>query len=139
MAARTGTKNADVLSRIADSGEHAVRSLIALPLRMLIGALDVFEAQLHKAADTLREIDPVDERLVKLERRMDSLEKQASGRRQRTRTTTAARQRPPAAVSVEAERVEPSTGRTQDAPGQTPPRATAGPETQAAGTTRPTS
>ena len=117
MARKTRADTAEAISRLADSSEDAVRNLVALPLRMLIGTLDFLEAQLHKASDTLREIDPLDERVVKLERRLDSLEHQTAGRRQRSSTTTAARQTKPTASSVESQRVEHSTGRHEEAPG----------------------
>ena len=117
MVRKTRADTADAISRLAESSEDAVRNLVALPLRMLIGTLDFLEAQLHKASDTLREIDPLDERVVKLERRLDSLEHQTAGRRQRSSTTTAARQTKPTASSVESQRVEHSTGRHEEAPG----------------------
>jgi hypothetical protein len=68
MARRpTRSDTADAISRLADSGEDAVRNLVALPLRMLIGTLHFIEARLEKAADTVREIDPLDERVATLE------------------------------------------------------------------------
>jgi hypothetical protein len=99
MARKTGADSGDVISRLADSGEDAVRTLIAFPLRMLVGALDIVDAQVHRAADTLREI----ERVVDLEGRAGSPEKHTRRRRQGSRTT--------------AERVEPGAGRQQEAPG----------------------
>jgi hypothetical protein len=117
MARKTAANSSDAISRLADSGERAIRDLVTLPLRMLVGALDIVEKQVHKAADRLREIDPLDERVVKLERRLDSLEKQTTRRRQSSRTRTAARQRTPTTASVEPERVEHSAGPLEDAPG----------------------
>jgi hypothetical protein len=117
MARKTRADAADAISRVADSSEDAVRNLVALPLRMLIGTLDFLEAQLHKASDTLREIDPLDERVIQLEKRVDSLEHQTTGRRQSSRTKTAARQRTPTGSSSESPPVEHSTGRHEEAPG----------------------
>jgi hypothetical protein len=98
MARRpTRSDTADAISRLADSGEDAVRNLVALPLRMLIGTLDFIETQLQKAADTLREIDPLDERVVELEKRLDKLEKQRTGRSEATRRTTQTRRKAPVA------------------------------------------
>jgi hypothetical protein len=116
MARKTGKKDADVITRLADSGENAIRTLVALPVRMLVGALDLVETQVHKAADRLREIDPLDERVVELERRVDSLEKRRTGRRQSSRKTAATR-RAQTAVPVEPEPVDHRPGRHQDVPG----------------------
>jgi len=114
VARKTRADTAEAISRLADSSEDAVRNLVALPLRMLIGTLDFVEAQLHKASDTLREIDPLDERVVQLERRVNSLEHQTTGRRQSSRTTPAARQTTPTPSSVEPQRVEQSTDRHEE-------------------------
>jgi hypothetical protein len=100
--ARTVANTSDAVTRLADSGGKAVINLAFLPLRMLIGALDFVEIQVHKAADGLRNIDPLDERLIDLERRMDSLEHPGTGRRQ----SSAARPRTPAGASAEPARVE---------------------------------
>jgi hypothetical protein len=102
IMARTVANTSDTVTRLADSGGKAVINLAFLPLRMLIGALDFVETQVHKAADGLRNIDPLDERLIDLERRLDSLEHQGTGRRQ----SSAARQRASAGVSAEAEQAE---------------------------------
>jgi hypothetical protein len=104
------TENAEpdkarAVSGLAGSGEVAIRNLVALPLRMLAGTLGFFEAVLRTAADTLREIDPVDERIVELERRVDSLEGQATSRRESARSTSAARKSAPTAgAAAEPER-----------------------------------
>jgi hypothetical protein len=93
MAENADADNAHAISRLADSGEEAIRNLAALPLRMFAGTLGIFEAVLRTAADTLRDMDPVDERIVELERRMDSLEEQTTGRRESAGSTSAARKR----------------------------------------------
>jgi hypothetical protein len=113
MTRKTETDTADVISRLADTGENAVRNLIAFPLRMLLGALDIVETHVHKATDTLREI----ERVVESERPVDSAEKHTAHRRQTSRTTSEARQRAPTAVSADPGGLEHSTGRRQDPPG----------------------
>jgi hypothetical protein len=93
MAENADADNAHAISRLADSGEEAIRNLAALPLRMFAGTLGIFEAVLRTAADALRDMDPVDERIVELERRMDSLEEQTTGRRESAGSTSAARKR----------------------------------------------
>jgi len=114
VARKTRADTADAISRLADSSEEAVRDLVAFPLRVLIGTLDFLEAQLHKASDSLREIDPIDERVVQLERRVDSLEKRTTGRRKVQRTTAQATRR---ASGVEREPVDHSADRPQAEPG----------------------
>jgi hypothetical protein len=113
MARKTGADSGDVISRFADSGEDAVRTLIAFPLRVLVGALDILDAQVHRAADTLREF----ERVVDLEGRAGSSEKHTPRSRQGSRTTSEARHRTPTAAQVESERVERSAGSNQEPPG----------------------
>ena len=81
MAQEAETSSGRAIARLADSGEDAMRNLVALPLRMLAGALGIFEALLRTAADAVSEDDPIDERVVDLERRMDSLEEQGTGLR----------------------------------------------------------
>jgi hypothetical protein len=114
MAKNAKADNAHAISRLADSGEETIRNLVALPLRMLAGTLGIFEEVLRTAADTLREMDPLDERVVELERRLDSLEEQTTGRRESARSTGAARKRTPTAGSAaEPER----SGSPRPAPG----------------------
>jgi chloramphenicol 3-O-phosphotransferase len=93
MAENAEAENAHAISRVADSGEDAIRNLVALPLRILAGTLGIFEALLRTAADTIRDMDPADERIAELERRLDSLEEQTTGRRESARSTSAARKR----------------------------------------------
>jgi hypothetical protein len=90
-------------ARLAESGEDAMRHLVALPLRMFAGALGVFEGVLRAAADAVSEADPIDERVVDLERRVDSLEERATGRREGSSATSAARKRTPAGAGTAAE------------------------------------
>jgi hypothetical protein len=125
MARRpTRSDAADAISRAADSGGDAVRNLVVLPLRMLIGTLDFIETQLQKASDTLREIDPLDERVVRLEERVESLETQRTGRSEATRTATEksrkapVAQREPAAHSSGRGENEPSSDTTAAVDGE---------------------
>ena len=73
MAQETDASSGHAIARLADSGEEAMRDLVALPLRMFAGALGVFEELFRTAADAVSDGDP---RVVDLERRMDSLEEQ---------------------------------------------------------------
>jgi hypothetical protein len=114
VARKTRADTADAISRVADSSEEAVRNLVALPLRLLIGTLDFLEAQLHKASDSLREIDPLDERVGQLEKRIDSLEKRTTGGRERRRTTAQATR---STSRVEREPVDHSADRAHAEPG----------------------
>ena len=102
MARNAKADNGHAVSRLADSGEETIRNLVVLPLRMLAGTLGIFEAVLRTAADTLRGMDPLDERVVGLEMRVDSLEKQTTGRRESARSTGAARKRTPTARAAAA-------------------------------------
>ena len=105
MAENDEAANAHATSRLADSGEKAIRNLVVLPLRILAGTLGIFEAVLLRTADTLREMDPRDERLVELERRVGSLEEQTTGHRLSARSTSSARKRTPTAgAATEPER-----------------------------------
>ena len=71
MAQEGEASSGHAIARLADSGEDAMRNLVALPLRMLAGALGICEALLRTAADAVSEGDPIDKRVVDLERRMD--------------------------------------------------------------------
>jgi hypothetical protein len=97
MGENAAPNNARTISGLQDSGEEAIRNLVALPLRMLAGTLGIVESVLHTAADTLRGIDPVDDRIVELEKRVDSLEEQRTPRRESARTTSAVKKSSPRA------------------------------------------
>lgn len=77
MAREAEASSGHAIARFADSGEDAMRNLVALPLRMFAGMLGIFEVLLRTAADAVSEGD---QRVVDLERRVDSLEEQATGR-----------------------------------------------------------
>lgn len=104
MAREAEPSSGHAIARLADSGEDAMRNLVALPLRMLAGALGICEALLRTAADAVSEGDPIDERVVDLERRMDSLEQQAPGHREGPGDTSAARKRTPTGADTAAEK-----------------------------------
>ena len=103
MAHDAEARSGHAIARLADSGEDAMRDLVALPLRMLAGALGIFEELARTAADAVSEADPIDERVVDLERRMDSLEEQATGRREGSGAPSAARKRTPTGADIAAE------------------------------------
>jgi hypothetical protein len=103
MVQRGEASSGHAISRLADSGEDAMRNLVALPLRMLAGALGIFEALLRTAADAVSEVDPIDQRVLDLEQRIDSLEKQGTGRGESAGTTSAARKMGPRGSDTAAE------------------------------------
>jgi len=102
MAPEAEAKSGHAIARLADSGEDAMRTLVAFPLRMFAGAFGIFEDLLRTAADAV-EGDPIDDRVVDLERRMDSLEGRATGRRKDSGATSAARTRTPTGADIAAE------------------------------------
>jgi hypothetical protein len=95
MAQSAEASSGHTISRLADSGEDAMRNLLALPLRLLAGACGICEALLRTAADAVTGADPIDERVVELQRRVDSLEEQATGGAESSATTGAPRKRAP--------------------------------------------
>ena len=103
MAQETVARSGHAIARLADSGEDTMRNLVALPLRMLAGAFGIAEALLRTAADAVSKGDPIDERVVDLERRMDSVEEQTTAPREAAGATSAARKRTPAGADIAAE------------------------------------
>jgi hypothetical protein len=99
MAENAEPDKARAISGLPDLREEAIRNIVALPLRMLAGTLGIFEAVLHTAADTVRGIDR-DERIVDLQRRVDSLEEQTTRRRESARSTSATRKSAPTASAA---------------------------------------
>jgi cell division protein FtsB len=95
MAQEAEASSGHAIDRLADSGEYAMRGLVALPLRMLAGALGIFESLLRTVADAVGEGDAIDERVRDLERRIDSLEEQATGRQEGSAATSAVRRMTP--------------------------------------------
>src|SRR2546427_10409384 len=86
MARTRRTQDKDVISRIAASGEDALRRLVDMPRRMVAQAVDDVDERLHDLATKVREIDPLYGRVAEIERRLDALEKtkRASPRRRST-------------------------------------------------------
>src|SRR5262245_55760014 len=95
MAQRAGARSGHTISRLADPGEDGMRHRVALPLRLLAGAFGICEALLRTAADAVADVDPIDERVVELQRRLDSLEEQTTGDGESSATTSASRKRAP--------------------------------------------
>jgi hypothetical protein len=106
MAQDAEATSGHAIARLADSGEDAMRNLVALPLRMLAGAFGIFEALLRTVADAVSEADLIDERVVDLERRVESLEEQASGHQGGSGATSVARKRTPTGADTAAEQRE---------------------------------
>jgi hypothetical protein len=95
MGQRLEASSGHTLARLAESSEDAMRNLVALPLRMLAGVFGISEALLRTAADAVSNVEPIDARVVELEKRVDSLEEQSTGGRESSGTTSAARKRTP--------------------------------------------
>ena len=77
MAATDKTQDKDVIARLADKGEDTLRRLVETPRRVVVDVRGGVEGRLHGLASKLRAIDPLDDRVAALERRLDSLEKPA--------------------------------------------------------------
>jgi hypothetical protein len=69
------TENPDAISRLADAGEDALRRLVDLPRRTVVGAMDRVAERLDDVTTKLRSVDPLARRVTALEERLDSLEK----------------------------------------------------------------
>ena len=99
MARTRRTQEKDVISRVADSGEDALRRLVELPRRIAAQAKDDVEEALHDLAVKVREIDPLYRRVTDIERRLDALEKtkRPTTRRRSTRAKPGTARATPAA------------------------------------------
>jgi uncharacterized membrane protein len=99
MARTRRTQEKDVISRVADSGEDALRRLVELPRRIAAQAKDDVEEALHDLGVKVREIDPLYRRVTDIERRLDALEKtkRPTTRRRSTRAKPATARATPAA------------------------------------------
>jgi hypothetical protein len=75
MAGTRTTHDKHVISEIAHAGEDVVRGLFSLPRRIVAGTLDGAGNLLHDAAKRLGKVDPLDDRVAALERRLAKLEK----------------------------------------------------------------
>jgi anti-sigma-K factor RskA len=106
MAGTRTTQDKDVISRIADSGEDALRRLVDLPRRIVVQAVDDVDERLHDLATKVREIDPLYRRVAEIERRLDALEKakRTSARRASTRARRSTPRTSSAAPALEPER-----------------------------------
>jgi hypothetical protein len=72
--ART-THDENMISQIAHAGEDVISALFSLPRRIVAGTLDGAGNLLHDAAKRLGKVDPLDDRVAALERRLAKLEK----------------------------------------------------------------
>jgi hypothetical protein len=117
MARTRKTQEKDVISRIADSGEDALRRLFDLPRRIAVQAMDDVEEALHDLAVKVREIDPLYRRVTEIERRLDALEKtkRPTTRRRSTRARPATARATPAAKPQESPH-EANRGEDQSGP-----------------------
>ena len=88
MAGTRTTHDKHVISEIAHAGEDVVRQLFSLPRRIVAGTLDGAGNRLHDAAKRLGKVDPLDDRVAALEKRLAKLEKpgKAGARTADTRT-----------------------------------------------------
>jgi hypothetical protein len=116
MARTRRTQDKDVISRLADAGEDALRRLVEVPRRTVAGAMDAVGERLQDGARKLRAADPLARRVAALEKRLDSLEKpKRTARRASTRAKpSAARRASTAAAPVEPEQAEHDRGRRED-------------------------
>jgi hypothetical protein len=115
MAGTRTKQDKDVISRIADSGEDALRRLVDLPRRIVVQAVDDVDERLHDLAAKVREIDPLYGRVAAIERRLDALEKkQARSRRVSSRAKPARARRASAAPALQPERPGQETSREPD-------------------------
>jgi hypothetical protein len=117
MARRKETEDRDVISRLADAGEDALRRLVDLPRRMVVGAVHGIEGRLHDVAGRVRAIDPLDRRVTAIEKRLDSLAKpsSATARRASTRAKPSTARKARTAVANEPGQTEQDVGRGDDA------------------------
>jgi polyhydroxyalkanoate synthesis regulator phasin len=82
----TKPQDDDVISRLADKGEEAVRWVVGTPRRMVSDVRGGVDARLHDLVGKLRAVDPLDSRITKLERRLASLENPTKTTSRRTAT-----------------------------------------------------
>jgi hypothetical protein len=93
MAGTRKTQDKDVISKLADAGEDALRRLVDIPRRIVGGTMAGVRERLGDVATKLRAIDPLDGRVGAIERRLDSLEHP----KKTTARTTSTRAKPPRA------------------------------------------
>jgi hypothetical protein len=85
-AAATKPQDDDVISRLADKGEEAVRWVVGTPRRMVADVRGGVDARLHDLVSKLRAVDPLNARVTRLERRLASLETPSKKTTRRTAT-----------------------------------------------------
>src|SRR6266516_2835056 len=68
MARTRSKQDKDVISRIADSGEDALRRLVEMPRRIVVQAVDDVDERLHDLAAKVRELDPLHGRVAAIEK-----------------------------------------------------------------------
>src|SRR5438128_6500967 len=89
MARSRRTQKKDVIARLADAGEEALQRLAELPGgKSMLKTLGDVRGRLDDMAVKLRALDPLERRVSRIEKRLDSLEKPKPAT---TRRTTAAR------------------------------------------------
>ena len=101
----TQEQDKDVVSRLADAGEDALRRLLELPHRVIVEMRDEVGERLQDVATKLRAIDPLESRVGAIERRLDSLEqpKKTTARTASTRPTPSSARKPSQAPTLEPE------------------------------------
>ena len=117
MARKRSTQDQDVISRLADSGEDALRRLVGLPRRIVAETKDGVSERLQDVATKLRAIDPLDRRVGAIEKRLDSLErpKKAAARTASRRATPPRARKARTAPALEPEQAQHDAGRPDDA------------------------
>ena len=85
----------DLLSRLADAGEHAIKSIGEAPgADRFLGAANALRDRLDELQKRVRGLEELEQRLVALERKVDKLARGgASTVRSTTRKTTTARKK----------------------------------------------
>jgi hypothetical protein len=78
MARTKETEDRDVISRLADAGEDALRLLVDLPRRIVVGVAHEIDERLGEVAADARAIDSLDRRVAAIEERIGTLEKPTS-------------------------------------------------------------
>jgi MoxR-like ATPase len=89
-------QQADVISRLAHTGEEALQRLAELPGgTRFVEAANALRDRVDELAKRMRSLDPLERRVAELERRLDELSKPASRARPTTRPTRSAATRSP--------------------------------------------
>ena len=113
---RKKTQDTDVISQLADKGEDALRRVVDLPRRIVVGTMNGVRERLHDVATKLRAIDPLDGRVGAIEKRLDSLEQpKTTARTASTRAKPARASKASTAEALEPKPAEQDPGRPDDA------------------------